>query len=103
MVNLTILVHDLFEFGSNRTLSFIRRFELSYMTSTMNFFEVFAVTVFLYSLIKLFSREKWDMNLGEFSFLSENAPNSTQSIAPRILSTNALDSAWLRSEWSSGK
>ena len=38
-----------------------------------------------------------------FFFIARNVLNSTQSIVPRMLSTNALDGAWLRSEWRTGK
>ena len=38
-----------------------------------------------------------------FFFIARNVLNSTQSIVPRILRTNALDGAWLRSEWRTGK
>ena len=96
---------DLSMTDTNRTLYANNTFQTAYMTRSMQniFFIIVATASWFYFIYKNSLSTQNGTRRKSFFFIARNVLNSTQSIVPRILSTNTLDNARLRSECSSGK
>ena len=95
---------DLSMTDTNRTLYANNTFQTAYMTRSMQniFFIIVATASWFYFIYKNSLSTQNGTRRKSFFFIARNVLNSTQSIVPRILSTNALDSARLRPEWRTG-